>query len=81
MRKNIAKKLLSLLLAGATALAISTPSYAGKDFDAIKASGVFKIGTEGTYPPFTYHDTSNKLTGFDVDIAQEIAKRLNVKPV
>ncbi|OTA16952.1 periplasmic solute-binding protein [Xenorhabdus vietnamensis] len=74
------KKILSLLLAGATALAIASPSYAGKDFDAIKASGVFKVGTEGTYPPFTYHDASNKLTGFDVDIAREIARRLNVKP-
>ncbi|MDE1488769.1 amino acid ABC transporter substrate-binding protein [Xenorhabdus bovienii] len=74
------KAFLSLLLAGATALAISTPSYAGKDLDAIKASGVFKVGTEGTYPPFTYHDQANKLTGFDVDIAREVARRLNVKP-
>ncbi|MDC9594068.1 amino acid ABC transporter substrate-binding protein [Xenorhabdus sp. IM139775] len=74
------KKILSLLLASATALAISAPGYADKDFDAIKTSGVFKIGTEGTYPPFTYHDTDNKLTGFDVDIAREIAHRLNVKP-
>ncbi|MGJ0639265.1 amino acid ABC transporter substrate-binding protein [Xenorhabdus bovienii] len=74
------KAFLSLLLAGATALAISAPSYAGKDLDAIKASGVFKVGTEGTYPPFTYHDQANKLTGFDVDIAREVAHRLNVKP-
>ncbi|CDL84295.1 amino acid ABC transporter substrate-binding protein [Xenorhabdus szentirmaii] len=74
------KKFLSLLLAGAAALAISAPGYAGKDLDAIKTSGVFKIGTEGTYPPFTYHDTNNTLTGFDVDIAREIARRLNVKP-
>ncbi|WP_338803894.1 amino acid ABC transporter substrate-binding protein [Xenorhabdus griffiniae] len=74
------KKILNLLLASATALAISAPGYAGEDFDAIKASGIFKIGTEGTYPPFTYHDASNKLIGFDVDIAREIARRLNVKP-
>ncbi|WP_446469961.1 amino acid ABC transporter substrate-binding protein [Xenorhabdus stockiae] len=74
------KVFLKLLLAGAVTLAISAPSYAGKDLDAIKASGVFKIGTEGTYPPFTYHDASNKLTGFDVDIAREIARRMNVKP-
>ncbi|WP_426575785.1 amino acid ABC transporter substrate-binding protein [Xenorhabdus stockiae] len=74
------KVFLKLLLAGAVTLAISAPSYAGKDLDAIKASGVFKIGTEGTYPPFTYHDTSNKLTGFDVDIAREIARRMDVKP-
>lgn len=48
-------------------------------YDTIKKEGVLKIGTEGTYPPFTFHDKSNKLTGFDVDIATEVAKRLGVK--
>jgi L-cystine transport system substrate-binding protein len=38
------------------------------------------IGTEGTYPPFTFHDTSGNLTGFDVEITTEIAKRLGVEP-
>lgn len=48
-------------------------------YDTIKKEGVLKVGTEGTYPPFTFHDKSNKLTGFDVDIANEVAKRLGVK--
>jgi cystine transport system substrate-binding protein len=47
--------------------------------DQIKAAGVLKVGTEGTYPPFTFHDASGTLVGFDVEIAQEIAKRLGVK--
>ncbi|MBO9600185.1 MAG: amino acid ABC transporter substrate-binding protein, partial [Cohnella sp.] len=47
--------------------------------DRIKASGKLRIGTEGTYAPFTYHDASGKLTGFDVEIAEEISKRLGVK--
>ena len=41
---------------------------------------MFKIGTEGTYAPFTYHDESGKLTGFDVEIGTAIAQRLGVKP-
>ncbi|MFS0635324.1 amino acid ABC transporter substrate-binding protein [Mesobacillus foraminis] len=41
--------------------------------------GKLLIGTEGTYPPFTFHDNNGKLTGFDVEIAGEVAKRLNVK--
>ncbi|WP_028610868.1 amino acid ABC transporter substrate-binding protein [Paenibacillus harenae] len=48
-------------------------------WDAIKASGKLRIGTEGTYAPFTFHDESGKLTGFDVEIAEEIAKRLGLK--
>ena len=67
-----------LLVAGALALA-ALPSHAGENLARIKADGVFKIGTEGTYAPFTYHDTSNKLVGFDVEIGEAIAKHLGVK--
>ncbi|WP_368490106.1 amino acid ABC transporter substrate-binding protein [Clostridium sp. BJN0013] len=45
----------------------------------IKKDGVIRIGTEGTYSPFTFHDKNEKLTGFDVEIAEEVAKRLGVK--
>ncbi|AWB45766.1 amino acid ABC transporter substrate-binding protein [Paenibacillus sp. CAA11] len=48
--------------------------------EAVKASGKLRIGTEGTYAPYTYHDNNGKLTGFDVEIAQEVSKRLGVKP-
>jgi cystine transport system substrate-binding protein len=46
----------------------------------IKDDGKLLVGTEGTYPPFTFHDTSGNLTGFDVEVATEVAKRLGVKP-
>ncbi|MFM1652263.1 transporter substrate-binding domain-containing protein [Brevibacillus sp. B_LB10_24] len=49
--------------------------------DKIKAEGKIKIGTEGTYSPFTFHDPSGKLTGFDVELATEVAKRMGVEPV
>lgn len=55
------------------------PSFAGENLDQIKSAGVIKIGTEGTYAPFTFHDASNKLVGFDVEIGEAIAKKLGVK--
>lgn len=73
------KWLKSLLLAGTLQVLTVTAGHAGADFDQIKQAGVFKIGTEGTYAPFTYHDTSGALVGFDVEIGREIAKRLGVK--
>ncbi|MDN7244821.1 amino acid ABC transporter substrate-binding protein [Planococcus shenhongbingii] len=45
----------------------------------VQEEGTLRVGTEGTYPPFTFHDDSGKLTGFDVEIAQEIGKRLGVE--
>ncbi|MEK4104907.1 MULTISPECIES: amino acid ABC transporter substrate-binding protein [Paenibacillus] len=56
-----------------------TASSAQNSLEAVKASGKLRIGTEGTYAPFTYHDTAGKLTGFDVEIAEEVAKRLGVE--
>jgi len=47
----------------------------------VKSSGQLKIGTEGTYAPFTFHNISGDLTGFDVEIGEAIAKQLKVKPV
>ncbi|MGG4554204.1 amino acid ABC transporter substrate-binding protein [Paenibacillus humicus] len=47
--------------------------------ETIKANGKIRIGTEGTYAPFTFHDKDGKLTGFDVELAQEVAKRLDVE--
>jgi L-cystine transport system substrate-binding protein len=50
-------------------------------YEEIKEKGEITIGTEGTYSPFTFHDESGKLTGFDVEIAEEVFKRLDIKPV
>jgi cystine transport system substrate-binding protein len=69
----------SILAAAAIQALAILPGHAGANLDAIKSSGVFRIGTEGTYAPFTYHDSTGALVGFDVEIGREIAKRLGVK--
>lgn len=46
----------------------------------VQDEGKLVIGTEGTYPPFSFHDDKGELTGFDVEIAREITKRLGVEP-
>ena len=42
-------------------------------------NGVLKIATEGTYSPYSYHDKNDALTGYDVEVAREVAKKLNLK--
>jgi len=38
-----------------------------------------KMAMSGQYPPFNFVDAQNRLTGFDVQIGQEIAKHINIK--
>src|SRR5690606_25029806 len=45
----------------------------------VQEEGKLIVGTEGTYPPFTFHDETGELTGFDVEIAREVGKRLGVE--
>lgn len=60
---------------------VAAAALPADDLSKIKAAGVLRVGTEGNYSPFTYHDAKNVLVGFDVEIAQEIAKRLGLKAV
>ena len=74
------KSIRSILLIALLQAVTLSPAFAADELAQIKSAGVFKIGTEGTYAPFTYHDESGKLTGFDVEIGTAIAQRLGVKP-
>lgn len=40
-----------------------------------------RIGIEKNYPPFSYRGTGGRLTGFDVEIAEEVARHMEMKPV
>lgn len=52
----------------------------GSTLDQVKKDGVLKVGTEGTYAPFTFHDSkTNELTGYDVEVIRAVAKKLGVK--
>ena len=48
-------------------------------YDEIQEKGVLTIGTEGTYAPYTFHNDADELTGYDVEVAREIADRMGVE--
>ncbi|OQP86830.1 amino acid ABC transporter substrate-binding protein [Rhizobium rhizosphaerae] len=75
-------KWLSTLAAVAALLPVlaGTQAAAGERLDQIKKAGVLKIGTEGTYAPFTFHNAEGRLVGFDVEIGEAVAKEIGVKP-
>lgn len=47
----------------------------------IQAKGEITVAMEGTWAPWTYHDSANKLVGYDVEVAQLIAKKLGVEVI
>ena len=65
------KKALTLILAVLLTLALSGAALAEEK--------VLKIGMEGTYAPYTYHDDSGALTGFEVDVATAICEKIGYK--
>ena len=48
--------------------------------EQVKQAGKIVFATEGTYAPFSYHDSkTNELTGYDVEVATAIAKEVGIK--
>lgn len=47
----------------------------------VTGRGSLYIGTEGTWAPWTYHDESDTLVGFDVEVATRIAEIMGLTPV
>lgn len=72
-------KLTKTLLLAAGLFALATPTFAQTALDDIKSAGALRIGTEGTYAPFTFHDDTGALVGFDVAIGRAIAEKLGVE--
>ena len=51
---------------------------AGDDLGLVTA-GTLTVATEGTYRPFSYHDETGELVGFDVEIAEAVAEKLGLE--
>ena len=83
---------LALALGGTSVLAVlaacsseggsgSSDGGGGADVLArIQESGTVRIGLEGTYRPYAFHDSSGELVGFEKEIADRIAEGLGAEP-
>lgn len=77
MRLVPRKALLAVLLVMAVLVGACGAKTTGRE--ALSA-GVLRVGTEGTYAPFSYHDPSTgQLTGYDVDVARAVGDKLGVR--
>lgn len=62
--------------------ATTAPASAGQQdqLDKVKARGTLRVSTDANYAPQSFFDEKTKeWTGFDIEVATELAKRLGVK--
>lgn len=85
---NIIKKLGALVLAGALIFNVAGCGKTGSEanttskLDEIKKSGKIVMGTCADYPPYEFHvlkDGKDEISGFDIEIAKQIASDLGVE--
>ena len=69
------KTLTSVLAIGAS---VGLLTACGNETDSGADEAVITVGTEATYPPFTYKD-KGELMGYDIDVLNEAAERAGYK--
>jgi cystine transport system substrate-binding protein len=73
------KKTKILAVAGLALLATVTLAACGASSsksDSAADKKVLKVGTEGTYAPFSYHNDKDQLVGYDVEVAKAVGKKI-----
>ena len=68
----------SAAASGAASSAASTGAAA--QLAAIQTTGKLVVALEGAWQPWSYHDESDTLVGYDVEVSRAIAEKLGVEP-
>jgi len=68
MKKKIILTLFLIVLMGVLAACAS---------DSDNTKNILRVGLEGTYPPFNFENEDGALAGYDVEVAREIAERID----
>ncbi|RHW35007.1 cysteine ABC transporter substrate-binding protein [Lysinibacillus yapensis] len=75
----IALSSLALAACGGNDNANQTEEQPSNALEQIQEEGTMTVGIMGTYAPYNFMDKNKEYVGFDVDIAKELAERLDVE--
>jgi polar amino acid transport system substrate-binding protein len=59
-------------------LALAHQGWAGETLDRVLAAKMLVLAVDEEYPPFSSRNHDGEMTGFDIDVARELATRLGV---
>ena len=71
------KSIFAILTAGV--LACTGLTACGDDKAASNQKATFTVGFDQDFPPFGYVDENGEFTGFDLELAKEAAKRMDME--
>ena len=77
--KKFMSIILTVTMAGALLVGCGQKQEKLNSLEAVQKSGKLTIGLDDSYPPMEFRDSKNDLIGFDVDLGNEIGKKLGVK--
>jgi polar amino acid transport system substrate-binding protein len=73
------KTLFAAGLAALAATAVAAGPAAAQTLDRIKQRGTIVVGVKNDYKPWGFLDPTGKIVGMEIDLAEDVAKRLGVK--
>jgi polar amino acid transport system substrate-binding protein len=74
------KRLLKIVISTAVvALGLATPAVAQDTIAQIKQKGTIVVGVKNDYKPWGFLDPTGKIVGLEIDLIDDVAKKLGVK--
>lgn len=70
---------LAVICCLSSAICLSACVPTDDTWDRICETGTLRVGMDASFPPFEFISVDGALAGFDVDLAQELGRRLGVK--
>ncbi len=89
MKKSVFKRMLTAFMAvgmlicgaGCNGGSSNTDSGADNSLQKVKDNGKLVLGLDATFKPMGYTNEKDEIVGFDIDVAEEVCKRLGVELV
>jgi polar amino acid transport system substrate-binding protein len=79
MIKTLTQRALCAIILASFALVTTQANAANERFMKVLERGVLVVGVKADYKPWGFRDSSGKLVGMEIDMAQDVADALGVK--
>jgi polar amino acid transport system substrate-binding protein len=71
--------IITITLAGSLLVGCGQKQEKLNSLEAVQKTGKLTIGLDDSYPPMEFRDSKNNLVGFDIDLGNEIGKKIGVE--